>query len=160
MKKSIMYTYSTARIVALGGFLMGFDASVISGAVGFVETQFQLSKLELGWAVSCLTLTSTVAMALAGPLSDKIGRKKVLVYSAILYFCTATCAALAPNFIVLVIARMIGGFGVGASLIIAPMYSGLQIVVARIHGSSTRSMFVGSGKSVGLLMSNFSPRVV
>ncbi len=128
-----MYTYSTALIVALGGFLMGFDASVISGAVGFVETQFQLSKLELGWAVSCLTLTSTVAMALAGPLSDKIGRKKVLVYSAILYFCTATCAALAPSFIVLVIARMIGGFGVGASLIIAPMYIA-EIAPSEIRG--------------------------
>ena len=133
MKKSIMYTYSTALIVALGGFLMGFDASVISGAVGFVETQFQLSKLELGWAVSCLTLTSTVAMALAGPLSDKIGRKRVLVYSAILYFFTASCAALAPNFIVLVIARMIGGFGVGASLIIAPMYIA-EIAPSEIRG--------------------------
>lgn len=133
MKKTIMYTYSTALIVALGGFLMGFDASVISGAVGFVETQFQLSKLELGWAVSCLTLTSTVAMALAGPLSDKIGRKKVLVYSAILYFFTASCAALAPNFIVLVIARMIGGFGVGASLIIAPMYIA-EIAPSEIRG--------------------------
>jgi sugar porter (SP) family MFS transporter len=136
MKKSTMYTYSTALIVALGGFLMGFDASVISGAVGFIETQFQLSKLELGWAVSCLTLTSTVAMALAGPLSDKIGRKKVLVYSAILYFITASCAALAPNFIILVIARMIGGFAVGASLIVAPMY------IAEIAPSEMRGKLV------------------
>lgn len=133
MNKSIKYTYTTALIVALGGFLMGFDASVISGAVGFIETQFQLTKLELGWAVSCLTLTSTLAMALAGPLSDKIGRKKVLVYSAILYFFTASCAALAPNFIVLVIARMIGGFGVGASLIIAPMYIA-EIAPSEIRG--------------------------
>ncbi len=133
MKKSTMYTYSTALIVALGGFLMGFDASVISGAVGFIETQFQLSKLELGWAVSCLTLTSTLAMATAGPLSDKIGRKKVLTYSAILYFITASCAALAPNFIVLVIARMIGGFAVGASLIIAPMYIA-EIAPSEIRG--------------------------
>jgi sugar porter (SP) family MFS transporter len=136
MKKSIFYTYQTALIVALGGFLMGFDASVISGAVGFIETQFQLTKLELGWAVSCLTLTATIAMALAGPLSDKIGRKKVLVYSAILYFITATCAALAPNFAVLVIARMIGGFGVGASLIIAPMY------IAEIAPSNIRGKLV------------------
>lgn len=133
MKKSIKYTYTTALIVALGGFLMGFDASVISGAVGFIETEFQLSKLELGWAVSCLTLTATIAMALAGPLSDKIGRKKVLVYSAILYFFTASCAALAPNFIVFVIARMIGGFGVGASLIIAPMYIA-EIAPSEIRG--------------------------
>ena len=111
-----------ALIVALGGFLMGFDASVISGVNKFIEIEFDLSKLELGWAVSSLTLTATLAMLVAGPLSDRISRKKVLTYAAILYFVSAVGSALAPSFIVLVIARMIGGIGVGASLIIAPMY--------------------------------------
>ena len=59
------YITRTALIVALGGFLMGFDASVISGVVGFIERQFTLTKLELGWAVSSLTLTATLAMMLA-----------------------------------------------------------------------------------------------
>ena len=111
-----------ALIVALGGLLMGFDASVISGVVGFIETEFELSKIELGWSVSSLTLTSTLAMLLAGPISDRIGRKKVLSYAAILYAISAIGSALAPDFISLVIARMIGGLGVGSSLIIAPMY--------------------------------------
>ena len=90
---------------------MGFDASVISGVVGFIETEFDLTKLQLGWAVSCLTLTSTLAMMLSGPLSDRIGRKKVLQYAAVLFFVSAIYSALAPNFVHLVIARMIGGFG-------------------------------------------------
>lgn len=111
-----------ALIVALGGFLMGFDASVISGVNKFVEAEFALSKLQLGWAVSSLTLSATLAMMIAGPLSDRIGRKKVLTYAAILYAVSAIGSALAPSFLVLVIARMIGGLGVGASLIIAPMY--------------------------------------
>lgn len=111
-----------ALIVALGGFLMGFDASVISGVNKFIELEFSLTKLELGWAVSSLTLTSTLAMLISGPLSDKFGRKYILTYAAILYFISAVGSAIAPNFIFLVIARMIGGFGVGASLIIAPMY--------------------------------------
>lgn len=111
-----------ALIVALGGFLMGFDASVISGVNKFIEIEFNLTKLELGWAVSSLTLTATLAMLAAGPLSDRISRKKVLTYAALLYFISAIGSALAPSFIVLVIARMIGGIGVGASLIIAPMY--------------------------------------
>jgi len=111
-----------ALIVALGGFLMGFDASVISGVNKFIEIEFDLSKIELGWAVSSLTLTATLAMMTAGPLSDKIGRKKVLTYAALLYFVSAIGSAFAPSFLVLVIARMIGGLGVGASLIIAPMY--------------------------------------
>jgi sugar porter (SP) family MFS transporter len=116
------YVTRTALIVALGGFLMGFDASVISGVVGFIETQFDLSKLQLGWAVSSLTLTATLAMMVSGPLSDRIGRRRVLVYAAILYAISAILSALAPNFEILVIARMIGGLGVGASLIVAPMY--------------------------------------
>ena len=111
-----------AMIVALGGFLMGFDASVISGVNKFIEIEFGLTKLELGWAVSSLTLTATLAMMVAGPLSDQIGRKKVLTIAAVLYAVSAFGSAFAPSFLLLVIARMIGGIGVGASLIIAPMY--------------------------------------
>ncbi|MDD9894530.1 MAG: sugar porter family MFS transporter [Gammaproteobacteria bacterium] len=116
------FVVSTALIVALGGFLMGFDSSVISGVVGFIEIEFELSSLQLGWAVSSLTLTATLAMLIAGPLSDRIGRKPVLSLAAVLFAVSAILSAIAPNFLVLVIARMIGGLGVGASLIIAPMY--------------------------------------
>lgn len=112
----------TALIVALGGFLMGFDASVISGVNKFVELEFSLTKLQLGWAVSSLTLSATMAMLVSGPLSDRFGRKNILTLAAILYFFSAIGSAFAPNFIFLVVARMIGGLGVGASLIIAPMY--------------------------------------
>ncbi len=117
-----MYVARTALIVALGGFLMGFDASVISGVVKFIEVEFSLSSLELGWAVSSLTLTATLAMMVSGPLSDAIGRRSVLYGAAVLFAISAVGSALAPSYTFLVIARMIGGFGVGASLIIAPMY--------------------------------------
>ncbi|NNC94786.1 MAG: sugar porter family MFS transporter [Chitinophagales bacterium] len=116
------YIVMISMIVALGGFLMGFDASVISGVVKFIEPEFNLTKIELGWAVSCLTLTATLAMMLAGPLSDRIGRKKVLTFAAILYAISAILSAFAPSFWLLIAARMIGGLGVGASLILAPMY--------------------------------------
>ncbi|MEJ2594177.1 MAG: sugar porter family MFS transporter [bacterium] len=122
MNKKSGYIVLVSLIVALGGFLMGFDASVISGVVKFIEPEFDLTKIELGWAVSSLTLTATLAMLLAGPLSDKYGRKRMLSVAASLYAISAVGSALAPSFIWLVIARMIGGFGVGASLIIAPMY--------------------------------------
>ena len=111
-----------ALIVALGGLLMGFDASVISGVVKFIEPEFGLTKLELGWSVASLTLTATFAMMVSGPLSDRVGRRTVLRYAAMLYAISAVGSAIAPNFLFLVIARMIGGFGVGASLILAPMY--------------------------------------
>jgi sugar porter (SP) family MFS transporter len=116
------YTVKTSLIVALGGFLMGFDASVISGVVRFIEPEFNLTKLQLGWAVSSLTLTATLGMMVSGPLSNKYGRRYILRWAAVFYALSALASALAPNFIILVIARMLGGFGVGASLIIAPMY--------------------------------------
>jgi len=116
------YIVMIALIVALGGLLMGFDASVISGVVKFIEPEFNLTSLEIGWSVSSLTLTATLAMLLAGPLSDRYGRRLVLRYAAILYAVSAIASAFAPTFWFLVVARMIGGFGVGASLILAPMY--------------------------------------
>ncbi|HOO84089.1 MAG TPA: sugar porter family MFS transporter [Prolixibacteraceae bacterium] len=127
------FIVKVSLIVALGGFLMGFDASVISGVIKFIEPEFQLTKIQLGWAVSCLTLTSTMAMMVAGPLSDKYGRKLVLKYAAILYAVSAILSAIAPTFTLLIIARMIGGLGVGASLIIAPMYIA-EISPANIRG--------------------------
>jgi len=122
MTKQQQYTVKTSLIVALGGFLMGFDASVISGVVRFIEPEFSLSKLQLGWAVSSLTLTATLGMMIAGPLSNAYGRRSILKWAAVFYAVSAITSALAPDFASLVIARMIGGFGVGASLVIAPMY--------------------------------------
>ena len=130
------FTTRVALIVALGGFLMGFDASVISGVVGFIELEFELTKIQLGWAVASLTLTATLAMMIAGPLSDKLGRRPVLKIAAALFAVSAIASAIAPNFLSLVIARMVGGFGVGAALIIAPMY------IAEIAPASLRGRMV------------------
>ena len=133
MSSSLRYTIRVALIVALGGFLMGFDASVISGVVTFIEPQFALTKIQLGWSVASLTLTASLAMLVSGPLSDKLGRRPVLRMAAILFAISAVASALAPDFITLVIARMLGGFGVGAALIIAPMYIA-EISPAPIRG--------------------------
>jgi len=112
---------------------MGFDASVISGVVTFIEPEFNLSNIELGWAVASLTLTSTIAMMLSGPLSDRFGRRLVLKSAAILFAVSAVASALAPDYLTLVVARMLGGFGVGAALIIAPMYIA-ELAPADIRG--------------------------
>ena len=133
MQQSTRFTVTTALIVALGGFLMGFDASVISGVVGFIEIEFDLSTIQLGWSVASLTLTATLAMMVAGPLSDRIGRRPVLKIAAVLFAISAVASAVAADFVYLVIARMIGGFGVGAALIIAPMYIA-EIAPAELRG--------------------------
>jgi len=133
MNASTRYTIRVALIVALGGFLMGFDASVISGVVSFIGPEFGLSNIEVGWAVASLTLTSTLAMMMAGPVSDRFGRRPVLKMAAVLFTLSAIASALAPDYLTLVTARMLGGFGVGAALIIAPMYIA-EIAPADIRG--------------------------
>ena len=132
-RSHIRYTIRVALTVALGGFLMGFDASVISGVVTFIEPEFDLTKIELGWSVASLTLTATLAMMVSGPLSDRLGRRPVLKIAAVLFAISAVASAVAPSFITLVAARMLGGFGVGAALIIAPMYIA-EIAPAAMRG--------------------------
>ena len=133
MTGQLRYTVMVALIVALGGFLMGFDASVISGVVSFIGPEFSLTPFELGWSVASLTLTATLGMMVSGPLSDRFGRKPVLRIAAALFGVSALASAVAPNFVALVGARMLGGFGVGAALIVAPMYIA-EIAPAKIRG--------------------------
>jgi SP family arabinose:H+ symporter-like MFS transporter len=122
MSKKTFFTIRIALIVALGGFLMGFDASVISGVNKFVQIDFNLTDLELGFSVSSLTIIAALAMMISGPLSDRFGRRVILKACAIIFAISAIGSALAPNFILFLIFRMLGGIGVGASLILAPMY--------------------------------------
>ena len=154
MKKNQLFTIRVALIVALGGFLMGFDASVISGVVKFIEPQFDLTKIQLGWSVSSLTLLATLSMLVAGPISDRIGRRTVLKWAAVLFSISAVGSALAPNFAVLVIARMIGGIGVGSSLIIAPVFIA-EISPPRMRGRlvSFNQLNIVLGISVGRISS-------
>ena len=110
-----------AGLVSLGGFLFGFDASVISGVVGFIVPEFSLNELQVGLVVGAPTIGGILAGLTSGPLADYIGRKRVLLILAALYTVSAIGSALAPNFEILVAARAVGGLAF-ASLSIAPMY--------------------------------------
>jgi sugar porter (SP) family MFS transporter len=136
MTGATRYLTTTALIVALGGFLMGFDVSVVSGVVRFVEAEFALGPLQLGWVVSSLSLTASAGMLASGPLSDRLGRRPVLQIAAVLFAVSAIASAVAPDYFTLVVARMLGGFGVGAALIVAPMY------IAEMAPPHSRGRFV------------------
>ena len=120
-------------IVSLGGFLFGFDAAVISGVNSFITAEFDLSSLQLGWVVSSVTVSSALAMLVSGAISDRIGRKKILIVVALLYSISAIFSALAPSYSILVIARLIGGIAFGAALVLVPVYIA-EIVPAHIRG--------------------------
>ncbi len=112
----------TILVVALSGFILGFDGSLFTGAVVFVKGQFGLTDIQLGWTVSSHTLTATLSIFLAGPLADRIGRRTVLRIATIVLAASAIVAAAATSYSMLIVARLLSGLGVGCVLVAAPMY--------------------------------------
>jgi len=76
---SILYVSLVCAVAALGGLLFGYDTAVISGAIGFFQTRFVLDAKWTGWAASCALVGCIIGVAFAGILSDRLGRKKVLI---------------------------------------------------------------------------------
>lgn len=116
--KTVLYY---TLIVSMGGFIFGFDASVISGAIGFVTTEFSLTAWQQGFVVSSPTLGGIIATITAGAICDAFGRRKTLIIIAFLYLVSALASALAVDYWMLIIARFIGGMAF-CSLMIAPIY--------------------------------------
>lgn len=111
-----------AFVVSIGGFLFGFDAGIISGVMSYAGPEFDLNDMQSGWVVSSPSFAAMIAMLFSGRLSDKIGRKKILIAVAFLYALSALLSAYADAYEMLYIARMIGGLAFGAALILAPTY--------------------------------------
>lgn len=107
---------------SLGGILFGFDTAVISGTVSMVESQFELNKLLVGWFGSSALVGAIIGSMISGVLSDKYGRRPMLILSAILFFFSALASAIAPSFAILIAARLVGGLGIGMASVLAPMY--------------------------------------
>lgn len=121
-----------AMVVSIGGFVFGFDASVISGVVGFVTTEWGLDVWQQGLVVSAPSLAAILASLTVGPLSDVVGRRRMLLTVAILYVVSGVASTIAPGFLSLVIARGLGGLAFG-SLMITPIYVA-EIAPARLRG--------------------------
>ena len=132
-KGSIVYLVVICMVAALGGLLFGYDTAVISGAIGFLQSYFALSPTLTGWAASCALVGCIIGVSIAGILSDLLGRKKVLILSAVFFFASALGTALPRNFTMFIIFRIIGGIGVGAASMTSPMYIA-EISPARIRG--------------------------
>ncbi len=132
-KGSIVYVMLVCMVAALGGLLFGYDTGVINGAIGPLKAHFTLDANREGWATGCALLGCAIGAALAGVLSDWLGRKKVLILSAILFLISAVGTALPKNITTFIIYRIIGGLGVGAASMSSPMYIA-EISPARIRG--------------------------
>src|SRR3712207_3392190 len=107
---------------ALGGLLFGYDTGVISGAILFITEELGLTPFLEGLVVASLLLGAAVGAASAGPLSDRLGRRNIIIIAAILFTIGAIGAALAPNVGVLVLFRIVLGLAVGAAALTVPLY--------------------------------------
>ena len=108
--------------VALGGFLFGFDTAVISGAEQAIQELWQLNVFEHGLTVSIALIGTVLGALFGGYPSDRLGRKSTLFCIGVLYLVSAIGSALATGWYTFMFFRFIGGLGVGASSVAAPMY--------------------------------------
>ncbi len=121
-KGSLLFVVGISSVASLGGLLFGYDTSVVSGAIGSLRTRFVLDGAMTGWAASCALAGCMIGVALAGPASDRLGRRKVLLGAAVFFLVSALGTALPRNITEFVIFRMLGGVGVGAASMVSPLY--------------------------------------
>lgn len=133
---SSRYLFFLSTVAALGGLLFGYDTAVIAGAIGFIETKFQLSPAMTGWAASSAIWGCVFGAMTAGYASDRWGRKTILILTSILFAISAIGSALPENLTQFVLARFIGGVGVGAASMLSPLY------ISEIAPAHKRGMLV------------------
>ncbi|MGB7745161.1 MAG: MFS transporter, partial [Terracidiphilus sp.] len=119
---NLRYVIFLACTAALGGLLFGFDVAIITGAGPFLTRHFGLSEIGQGWAFSSLLFGCVLGSFFAGRLTDRFGRKRMLVWVAVLFALTSIATALAPTFPLFIFARFLGGVAVGGVSLLSPMY--------------------------------------
>jgi len=136
MTKTNLNVLFWSIIVALGGFLFGFDTAVISGVEEQIQKLFQLTPFWHGFTISSALIGTVIGALIAGQPADKYGRKPILFIIAGFYVITAIGTAMASNVSLFILFRFLGGIGVGASSVVAPMYIA-EISPAKIRGKMT-----------------------
>ena len=136
MKSSSRYLYFICLIATMGGLMFGFDIAIISGAVPFIQPYFGWNELQLGWGVSSLLVGAIIGAFGSGVLTDKYGRKKILIVVALFFALSCALTAIATTSMLFISARLIGGLAVGAASVLSPMY------VAEVAPARNRGMLV------------------
>jgi sugar porter (SP) family MFS transporter len=133
-KFNLGYVWLISSVAAMGGLLFGWDWVVIGGAKPFFQRYFELTtETQIGWANSCALIGCMFGALMAGVLSDKFGRKRLLILSALVFAVTSLGNALAHNFSIFIAWRMLGGVGIGLASSLSPMYIS-EIAPAQMRG--------------------------
>jgi SP family arabinose:H+ symporter-like MFS transporter len=151
------YLAKSAIVAALGGLLFGFDTAVIAGATGALTTTYHLTPAMLGVTVSTALWGTILGAMFGGIPGDRYGRRASLQITAVLYLISALGCAFAFDWNSLVVARFLGGLGIGASSVLGPMY------IAEIAPPEKRGRLVGFFQFnivFGILLAYFSNYVI
>lgn len=132
-KNRLPYIILITSVAAFGGFLFGYDTAVIAGAIGYLQVKFNLSPLMVGWAASSAIWGCVLGAMSAGYLSDRYGRKAVLIATAVLFALPAYGSAVVNDLSSFIVMRLLGGIGVGAASMLCPMYIS-EIAPSHIRG--------------------------
>ena len=132
-KSSTKYVYFVSIIAAVSGLLFGFDGGVITGALPFITKHFNLNAHQEGFAVSNLVIGCIVGASFSGTLTDRYGRKKILIFVALFYTVSAVYSGLSREYLELIAARFLGGLAIGMGSVVSPMYIS-EIAPAKIRG--------------------------
>lgn len=153
---SMAYVWLLTLVAALGGLLFGYDTAVISGAIGFLTTRFSLDPTWEGFAAACALAGCALGAGSAGFLNDRLGRKRVLILSAVMFFVSALGTALPRNLAEFIFFRFLGGIGIGAASITSPMYIA-EIAPFRVRGRmvSVNQFAIVTGISVVFFVNYF-----
>lgn len=133
MQAQLRFIYQCTMVAAIGGLLFGYDTAVVAGAIGYIEEKYQLSAAMTGWAASCALIGCMLGAMIAGGLSDKLGRRKVLMISGWAFALSSIGIMFPLGLNAFIFFRMIGGIGIGIASILAPMYIS-EIAPASIRG--------------------------
>ncbi|KQR82252.1 sugar porter family MFS transporter [Sphingomonas sp. Leaf343] len=153
---NIGFIAAIVAVATIGGFMFGYDSGVINGTQKGLEAAFDLGKLGIGVNVGAILIGSSIGAFGAGRLADRIGRRGVMMMSAILFLVSALLAGAASSSAIFIFARIIGGLGVGAASVISPVYIS-EVTPASIRGrlSSVQQVMIISGLT-GAFVANFA----
>lgn len=127
---------------AMGGFLFGYDSAVVNGAVPGIQASFNSTSAQIGFQVASLLLGAALGGLLAGPLSDRIGRKRTMLVAGILFLVTAVLTGLAPSGPAFTFFRFFSGMGVGIASLVSPEYIA-EVSPASMRGRLTSLQQLG-----------------
>jgi sugar porter (SP) family MFS transporter len=145
-----------ATVAAVGGFLFGYDLSIISGAMLFLKPEFGLTPDQVGLAIGSALLGCMAGPILGGTLSDRWGRKPTLIFAGLLFAAGAVGTALPANIVQFDLFRFLGGVGVGLASVVSPMFIA-EVSPPRIRGAlvTVNQLAVVVGLTCAVIVSYF-----